>query len=131
MLKSSIGISHINAHFNLLKLSIITPVLLSVSSVSLTHELFHYLLSSDKSQQFLEIDEIIILCVPQGVLERFSQIEPSILFSVEAVMYNGKVHDHLVKLSQVVAGLTNLKKVVIIPFVHKKSEIDISSIPNR
>ncbi|KAG0716834.1 Acetoacetyl-CoA synthetase [Chionoecetes opilio] len=65
-----------------------------------------------------------------GVLERFHQIDPSILFSVEAVMYNGKVHDHLAKLTQVVAGLKCLKKVVIVPFVHKKDEIDISGIPN-
>lgn len=69
--------------------------------------------------------------VLQGVLERFTQIEPTILFSVEAVVYNGKVHDHLNKLKNVVAGLKHLKKVVIIPFVHKKNEIDISDIPNR
>ncbi|XP_071515891.1 acetoacetyl-CoA synthetase-like [Panulirus ornatus] len=65
-----------------------------------------------------------------GVLERFTQIEPAILFSVEAVVYNDKIHDHLNKLKHVVAGLKHLKKVVIIPYVHKKNEIDISDIPN-
>ncbi|KAG7163432.1 Acetoacetyl-CoA synthetase-like [Homarus americanus] len=65
-----------------------------------------------------------------GVLERFTQIEPTVLFSVEAVVYNGKVHNHLNKVRKVVAGLKNLKKVVIIPFVHKKNEIDLSDIPN-
>ncbi|XP_045614538.2 acetoacetyl-CoA synthetase [Procambarus clarkii] len=65
-----------------------------------------------------------------GVLERFTQIEPSILFSVEAVVYNGKVHDHLNKVKKVTASLKHLKKVVIIPFVHKRNEIDISDITN-
>lgn len=68
--------------------------------------------------------------VKQGVLERFNQIAPSVLFSVEAVVYNGKVHDHLTKVTQVVKGLGHLKKVVIVPFVHKKRDIDISGIPN-
>nr|XP_053650123.1 acetoacetyl-CoA synthetase-like [Cherax quadricarinatus] len=65
-----------------------------------------------------------------GVLERFTQIEPTILFTVEAVVYNDKVHDHLGKVKKVVTGLKHLKKVVIIPFVHKRNEIDISDIPN-
>ncbi|KAK3861424.1 hypothetical protein Pcinc_032617 [Petrolisthes cinctipes] len=65
-----------------------------------------------------------------GVLERLHQVEPSVVVSVEAVVYNGKVHHHLDKLRKVVAGLPSLQKVIIIPFVHKKNEIDISDIPN-
>ena len=30
-----------------------------------------------------------------GVLDRFQQINPKIVFSVEAVSYNMKIHDHL------------------------------------
>lgn len=62
-----------------------------------------------------------------GVLERFSQIQPKLIFSVNAVHYNGKVHSHLDKLAQVVKGLPDLQKVVIIPFV-KDFKTDISSI---
>ncbi|KAK7084469.1 hypothetical protein SK128_007242 [Halocaridina rubra] len=65
-----------------------------------------------------------------GVLERFSQIDPIVLFSVDAVVYNGKVHDHLTKVKKVVSGLKHLLKVIIIPFVHKKHDLDISDIPN-
>ncbi|KAI8822851.1 uncharacterized protein EV422DRAFT_494168 [Fimicolochytrium jonesii] len=54
-----------------------------------------------------------------GVLERFTQIKPKILFSVNAVMYNGKAHDHLEKLTEVVNGLEGLEKVVIVPFVDR------------
>lgn len=40
----------------------------------------------------------------QGVLDRFSQIQPKLIFSVEAVVYNGKEHGHLEKLQRVVKG---------------------------
>ena len=40
-----------------------------------------------------------------GVLDRFSQVDPVILISTNAVVYNGKVHDHIAKLKQVIAGM--------------------------
>lgn len=61
----------------------------------------------------------------QGVLDRFSQIRPKIIFSVNAVWYNGKVHRHIDKLHQVVQGLPDLEKVVVIPFV-PDADCDIS-----
>jgi len=42
-------------------------------------------------------------CV-QGVLDKFSQIQPKMMFSVSAVIYNGKLHSHVDKLKQVVEG---------------------------
>ncbi|OCU01999.1 acetoacetyl-CoA synthetase [Xenopus laevis] len=65
-----------------------------------------------------------------GVLDRFSQIQPKLIFSVESVVYNGKEHSHLEKLQCVVKGLPDLKKVVVIPYVLPKENIDISKIPN-
>ncbi|XP_062941846.1 acetoacetyl-CoA synthetase [Cynocephalus volans] len=65
-----------------------------------------------------------------GVLDRFSQIQPKLIFSVEAVVYNGKEHRHMDKLQQVVKGLPDLKKVVVIPYVTSREKIDISKIPN-
>lgn len=65
-----------------------------------------------------------------GVLDRFSQIQPKLIFSVEAVVYNGKEHNHMEKLQQVVKGLPDLKKVVVIPYVSSREKIDLSKIPN-
>ena len=45
---------------------------------------------------------------PQGVLDRFSQIKPKVIFSIEAVRYNNKVHSHMEKLRNVVAGMSPL-----------------------
>jgi len=53
-----------------------------------------------------------------GVLDRFAQVQPKLMFSINSVIYNGKVHGHLDKLEQVVQGLPDLKKVVIIPNQH-------------
>ena len=63
-----------------------------------------------------------------GVLDRFSQIQPKIVFSVEAVSYNMKTHDHLTKLSQVVNKLDSVEKVVVIPFIHDQENIDLSGV---
>uniref|UniRef100_H3AT78 Acetoacetyl-CoA synthetase n=1 Tax=Latimeria chalumnae TaxID=7897 RepID=H3AT78_LATCH len=65
-----------------------------------------------------------------GVLDRFSQIQPKIIFSVDAVIYNGKEHNHMEKLQNVVKGLPDLKKVIVIPYVQSKKTIDVSKIPN-
>ena len=45
-----------------------------------------------------------IVPYPQGVLDRLSQVRPKVIFSVEAVRYNAKTHDHMKKLSSVAAG---------------------------
>lgn len=66
-----------------------------------------------------------------GVLERFTQIQPRLIFSVNAVVYNGKVHDHMEKLEKVVKGLPDIEKVVIIPYVVKVGDsVNLGAIPN-
>lgn len=49
-----------------------------------------------------------------GVLDRFRQITPKVLVSVEAVVYNGKTHDNMIKLKLVVESLPTLVKVFIV-----------------
>ena len=48
-----------------------------------------------------------------GVLERFKQIKPRILFSVDSVFYNGKWHPQIDKLKSIFEGLPTLEKAVI------------------
>lgn len=42
-----------------------------------------------------------------GVLERLKTVRPRVLFSVNAVLYNGKLHDHVDKLNATIAGLND------------------------
>jgi len=53
----------------------------------------------------------------QGVLDRFGQIEPRILFSADGYYYNGKQHDSLAKLAEIREGLPSVEKVVVAPLV--------------
>lgn len=42
---------------------------------------------------------------PSGVLERLKTVRPKVLFAVDGVRYNGRVHDHLSKLDEVISAL--------------------------
>ena len=64
----------------------------------------------------------------KGVLDRFSQIEPKVLFAANGYFYNGKTHDSLEKLQGILQDLTSVKKVVVIPYSEK--DPNINSINN-
>ena len=52
----------------------------------------------------------------QGVLDRFGQIEPKILFACDGYWYNGKTNDCLGKVAEIAAGLPSLQRVVVVPY---------------
>ena len=52
----------------------------------------------------------------KGVLDRFSQIKPKLIFAAERYQYNGKQIDCLLKLQNIIAKLPSIEKIVIIPF---------------
>ena len=62
----------------------------------------------------------------QGVLDRFGQIEPVILFAVEGYHYNSKVIDTLPRIAEIARNLPSLKCVVIVSYTRDCP--DISSI---
>ena len=53
----------------------------------------------------------------QGVLDRFGQIEPKVMFAVDGYYYNGKEIDCRGKIAEVVEKMPSLKKVVIVHYV--------------
>ena len=64
----------------------------------------------------------------QGVLDKFSQIQPSLMFSVDAVIYNGKLHSNLDKLRQVVEGEFTALSVISSNSLLNLTELVISSM---
>lgn len=64
----------------------------------------------------------------KGVLDRFGQIEPKILFTADGYLYNGKTHDSLNRIGGILKELPGIEKVVVIPYVNQRA--DIISIPN-
>ncbi len=52
-----------------------------------------------------------------GVIDRFGQIEPKVLFAPNAYLYNGKCCDSRETVSGIVAALPSLQVTVIVPFL--------------
>lgn len=64
----------------------------------------------------------------KGVMDRFGQIEPKILFTANGYFYNGKSHDSLSKIADVVKQAPSIQKVIVIPYT--EPEPDVSGVPN-
>ena len=64
----------------------------------------------------------------QGVLGRFSQIKPKILFAANGYRYKGKRFDSLERISNILKQLPGTEKVVVIPYTQQ--DADISGMPN-
>ena len=64
----------------------------------------------------------------QGVIDRFGQIEPKVLFCVDGYFYNGKTHNCLDKIKSFTARLPSLKQVVIFDYASLSNIIIDNSI---
>ncbi len=56
-----------------------------------------------------------------GVLDRFGQIEPKVLFTADGYHYNGKQHDSLGLVSELSASLNSLTKIVVVDYIGQGS----------
>jgi len=63
-----------------------------------------------------------------GVLDRFGQIEPRIIFTANGYYYNGKDFDCLERVANILKQISSVEKVVVVPYTEKKA--DISNVPN-
>ncbi|MBI2224359.1 MAG: acetoacetate--CoA ligase [Betaproteobacteria bacterium] len=64
----------------------------------------------------------------QGVLDRFGQIEPKILFGTDGYFYNGKTIDIIDRLVEIARHLPSVQKVIVVPYT--RSDPGIDAIPN-
>ena len=63
----------------------------------------------------------------EGVLERFGQIEPKVLFCADGYRYNGEEHDSLERVRKIAEGLPTLRRIVVVPNLDEN--VDVSDIP--
>ena len=63
----------------------------------------------------------------QGVLDRFGQVEPTVLFACDGYYYNGVWQDTLGRVAEIVEGLRTVERVVI--FSIRDEAPDLSGIP--
>jgi acetoacetyl-CoA synthetase len=62
-----------------------------------------------------------------GVVERFGQIEPKVLFCADGYRYNGEAHDSLARVREIVERLPTVRKVVVVPHLH--AQVDADDVP--
>src|SRR3989440_6113461 len=62
-----------------------------------------------------------------GVVERFGQIEPKVLFCTVGYRYNGEEHDSLARVAEIAEKLPSLRKVVVV--AHLDPKVDVSDLP--
>jgi len=63
-----------------------------------------------------------------GVLDRFGQTQPRMLFCADGYLYNGKQHDSLARVREIALGLPELMQVVVVPTLSERP--DVSGIGN-
>jgi acetoacetyl-CoA synthetase len=60
----------------------------------------------------------------KGVLDRFGQIEPKVLFVANGYSYNGKQINSLGNMAGILEGLPQKPVVVVVPYTEKRAEIE-------
>ncbi len=50
-----------------------------------------------------------------GVMDRFGQIEPKVLFAADGYFYNGKTCDSLARVASIVEQIASIERVVVVP----------------
>jgi acetoacetyl-CoA synthetase len=64
----------------------------------------------------------------KGVLDRFGQIKPKVLFTANGYFFKGKKIDSLERIADIIKELPSIEKVVVVPY--SDQDPDISRIPN-
>ena len=63
-----------------------------------------------------------------GVVDRFGQIEPKVLFTADAYFYNGRRFDCLSTVAEIVKAIPGVERTVVVPFAG--GALDTSTIDN-
>jgi acetoacetyl-CoA synthetase len=61
----------------------------------------------------------------QGVLDRFGQIEPTVLFCCDGYFYNGKVVETLPRIADIMRQLPSVRQLVVVPYISEAPDIAI------
>lgn len=59
-----------------------------------------------------------------GVMDRFGQIEPKVLFCCDGYFYNGKTIDCMPRLEEIASKITSIEKMVVVPVSNQQPAID-------
>lgn len=66
---------------------------------------------------------------PSAVIDRFAQIEPKVLYTVDGYFYRDKVFDIMDNIKTVVEAIPSIEKVIVVSYVSEKP-VNLSEINN-
>jgi acetoacetyl-CoA synthetase len=64
----------------------------------------------------------------KGVLDRFGQIEPRVLFTANGYSYNGKQFDSLQRIGEILKELPSIEQVIVVPYTDENP--DLGRVPH-
>ena len=59
----------------------------------------------------------------KGVLDRFGQIKPKVLFTADGYFFKGNRFDSLEKISKIIKEIPSVEKVVVVPYTQERPKI--------
>jgi acetoacetyl-CoA synthetase len=60
---------------------------------------------------------------PGSVVDRFAQIEPKVMFTVDGYRYGGKDFDRLPTVAEIAAQIPSLERIVVAPYLRQSPEL--------
>jgi acetoacetyl-CoA synthetase len=66
---------------------------------------------------------------PASVVDRFAQIEPKVLFSVDGYRYGGKDFDRMETIAEIASEIRSLERIVVVPYL--SASPDLSMLEER
>jgi acetoacetyl-CoA synthetase len=60
----------------------------------------------------------------RGVVDRFGQIAPKVLFTANGYFYNGKKHDSLPRVAEILTELTDVEHVIVVPYTDSAPKLE-------
>ena len=64
----------------------------------------------------------------KGVLDRFSQTRPKVLFTADGYYFKGKAMDSLEKIAGIIKELPSIEKIVVVPYTRERP--DLTTLPH-
>jgi acetoacetyl-CoA synthetase len=62
---------------------------------------------------------------PRSVVDRFAQIEPKVMFTVDGYRYGGKDFDRLSTVAEVAAEIPSLERIVVFPYLSASPDLPV------
>lgn len=59
----------------------------------------------------------------KGVLDRFGQIKPRVLFTADGYFFKGKIIDSLARVAEITSAIPSIEKVVVVPYTRDDADL--------